>query len=77
MNFVTEKVNPRSNVPDINISNLKLELHGTDCISQLVVAFPLRRVDSLLKMVLTPTVAHNLGDNLATLTNPCHMKVLH
>ena len=41
-------------------AHLELELHGADCISQLVVAFPLCRVHSLLQVVLSPSVAHHL-----------------
>ena len=39
---------------------LELELHCADCISELVVAFPLCRVHSLLKIRLPPPVAHHL-----------------
>ena len=36
-------------------------MHGADCVSQLVVAFPLCRGHSLLQVVLSSTVAHHLG----------------
>ena len=44
-NFSQEHVPAQMN---FFMANLELELHGTDCISQLVVAFPLGRVHSLL-----------------------------
>ena len=47
------------------MANLELKLHGADCISQLVVAFPLRRVHSLLQVVLSSTMAHHLWHPIA------------